>query len=113
KPNRNIVIRGNICHDNARKCIDVHSGEYILISDNLITGTGLMGISVSSENRRKQAKCVTITNNIVDGGELAQGAGIYVLFDPVEHEESLPSMESVTISNNIVQNIKNPSLVDP
>lgn len=108
--NKKAVVSGNIGVDPVRKFIDIHSGNGVIISNNILrNATGLQdtssaGIYALSESTTKDVRNVMVIDNDLDGTGCGNSAlGIQVGYKN-DGAATAPNPETVVVSRNVVRN---------
>lgn len=108
--NKKAIVMGNIGIDPVRKFIDIHSGNGVIISNNILrNATGLQdtssaGIYALSESATKDVRNVMIVDNDIDGYGCGNSAiGIQAGYKN-DGAATATNPETVVISRNVVRN---------
>lgn len=108
--NKKAIITGNIGVDPVRKFIDVHSGNGVIISQNILrNATGLQdtssaGIYALSESTTKDVRNVMVIDNDLDGTGCGNSAiGIQVGYRN-DGAATAPNPKTIFVGRNVVRN---------
>lgn len=62
---RNVVITNCVCKDNVRKGIDAHHGQFLVITNNIVSGSPHRGIFAATTGEENSTDHVIVNSNIV------------------------------------------------